>query len=190
VQTNNSTNNRRNQIVTVDTYSGPYGFQKKIPLEITPKKHLGVINDNARRALNTGQCHSLAYVISKETGWPILGVGDADDSPNHCVVYHPGIDDYVDISGPGALKRGSHGEWAMEMIREFPLGELEAGLPLYLPMNVKAATPFAKSLLNRIKKLPATVNTPIKKAWMNGNKAIKGYKDAAIMPEDEDTSWA
>jgi hypothetical protein len=168
-----------NQIVPVKAW-GFLGFPTTINLEITPKTHLGVINRNAEVAFNSGQCHSLAYAVNRETGWPILGIGDLPDGPNHLVVYHPGIDEYIDIQGVGALKRGDHASWANEMIREITPEQVEEGLATYLKMNYLAAKPFAKSLLNRIKKFKTTVKEPLHKEWMNGNKPVYGFVDKAM----------
>lgn len=37
----------------------------------------GIINREAIRAFSRGQCHALAYALSEQTGWPIVGIGEA-----------------------------------------------------------------------------------------------------------------
>lgn len=167
-----------NQIVPVEVW-GMFSMKRTIELEVIPKSHLGVINQNAVAAFNRGQCHSLAYAINKDTGWPILGIGDSNSSPNHCVVYNPNIDDYIDISGPGSLGRGMHSDWAYEMIREILPAEIETGLPYYLPLNFEAAYPFAKAVLKKVHKLPK-IKTVAVKSWMNGNKPVEGFVDKSM----------
>ena len=143
------------------------------PVHVTPKRNLGVLDKDAIRAFSRGQCHSFAYQMNKETQWPMIGVGDYGGSPNHLLVYVPHLDDYLDIRGLGAMRRRPDAE---EMVQELSSSMIEKGLEGYLPLNIYAAKPFVKSMLNRIKRLPATVKKPIHKDWRGiANKPLYGY---------------
>jgi len=111
----------------------------------------GIINDEAVTCFTRGQCHAFAVALHDETGWPIIGIGGYPESPSHFVVYSPKIDDFVDIEGPGALRRdgGEH----YQMLKEFD--KKEAIRPrLYMPPNYEAARPFVKTVLEEIEAMP------------------------------------
>ena len=126
----------------------------------------GVINRDAITAFTWGHCHSFAYKMHDMTGWPIIGVGDDVNSPGHFLVYSPRIDDYVDIQGPGALKRWEF--LAEDGIHEFTPDQKPVH---YRPMNKDMAKPFVVTVLDKVMRLPEK----------NTHNNDKFYKDPDAM---------
>jgi hypothetical protein len=106
----------------------------------------GVLNEEAEAVFTRGQCHALAIAINQLTGWPIKGVGyksDSPDSPSHCLNYCPDRKGYVDIKGlhkkPTDNFKVVNRNISQETARKYLSG--------YLEPNVRAAIPFAKTIL-------------------------------------------
>lgn len=113
----------------------------------------GVIDSKARKAFMHGQCHSLAMAIRKLTGWPMFGFVDWDDgdkptSPGHISVWVPELEDYVDIAGRQALARWKEVYPDIEVHRIYP-STIKRGMSMYLPLDVDAAIPYAKTVLRK-----------------------------------------
>lgn len=114
----------------------------------------GAVDYNAVRVFTRGHCHSFALALHKLTGWPMFGIGCTPNSPSHCVVYCPQLDEYIDIEGAGVKER-----WADQFERQFCA--LEAGqipdLIGYREPDVESALPFAKTVLQS---LPIATSEP------------------------------
>lgn len=113
----------------------------------------GVIDSKARKAFMHGQCHSLAMAIRKLTGWPMFGFVDWDDgdkptSPGHISVWVPELEDYVDIAGRQALARWKEVYPDVEVHQIYP-STIKRGMSMYLPLDVDAAIPYAKTVLRK-----------------------------------------
>jgi hypothetical protein len=107
----------------------------------------GVLDESAKRAFQSGHCHSLALAIHQITHWQIKGVGleswgDTPDSPSHCVVWSPELKRYVDVTG---ANRRPDNKWRVLNKRISPVKAKFLGG--YLNPNVKLAMPFARSVL-------------------------------------------
>lgn len=110
----------------------------------------GVIDEQARRVFVRGQCHALALAIRELTGWPLFGLVDRRDgnsqrSPGHVVVRTPS-GAYIDINGKGAAGRWKKRYPRAKLYRLYPC-RIRNGMRGYLPADIKAATPFAKTVL-------------------------------------------
>lgn len=112
----------------------------------------GFIDDQVVDVFENGHCHSLALAINQLTGWPMFGLvapaaHNKPESPGHVVVKtNKGA--YLDISGKGALTRwrGFH----RNNVEVYPIDPEKANTLLnYLPANVEAAIPFAKTVLGK-----------------------------------------
>lgn len=115
----------------------------------------GVIDSDARNVFMRGQCHSFALAMHRETGWPIVGFKDEEDyhdSPGHCAVFCPQLNEYVDVEGVGAKERrdesaARHGKTIKVIpIKPYKIGKLKD----YLPIKAREARPFAKTVVKRI----------------------------------------
>lgn len=127
-----------------------YGYEGPEFIDINNK---GVIDSKARKAFMHGQCHSLALAIRELTGWPLFGFvdradGDRPSSPGHIAVWVPELEDYVDIGGRQALARWLEVFPSAEVHRVFP-STIRRGMSMYLPLNVEAAMPYAKTVLRK-----------------------------------------
>lgn len=118
---------------------------------LTVKDGKGIIDEHASEAFTHGQCHALAIALHDRTGWPIIGVGGDEETPSHFVVYDPKADTFVDIDGPDAQERFPY-EFE-RMIKEFDR-EYAIKPPYYLHADLKAARPFAKTVLEQVESLP------------------------------------
>jgi hypothetical protein len=87
----------------------------------------GEITEDVITAFMNGHCHSFALAMHQETGWPIMGIryGSIFSSPGHCVVYCPQLDDYIDIEGPGALKRSRRNDTAPCLLEVGEIADLD-----------------------------------------------------------------
>lgn len=124
-----------------------WGFIGLTETEINNK---GMLNNDAKRVFVRGQCHSLALAIREITGWPLYGLVDREDgntstSPSHVVVRTPN-GAYIDVNGPGAVKRWRKQYPRTKLCRMYP-SRIKQGLGNYLPLDVSAARPFAKAVL-------------------------------------------
>lgn len=125
-------------------YTTAWGFlseKRKVPLEIDANGN-GVIDANAEYAFSQGQCHALALAIQKQTGWKAYIAGQDWDAEMHVAVKTPD-GRYLDIRG---LHEGPSASWQATEIRELRPDEDWKAIG-YLPPNVKAAEPFARTLL-------------------------------------------
>ena len=127
-----------------------WGYLGPEHIEINNK---GVIDSKARKAFMHGQCHSLALAIRQLTGWPMFGFvdwedGDKPTSPGHIAVWVPELEDYVDIAGRQALARWREVFPDAEVHRIYP-SIIKRGMHMYLPLNVDAAMPYARSVLRK-----------------------------------------
>jgi hypothetical protein len=138
--------------VTVEHYAGWFGTTEA---ELTiDDKGLGVIDEEAELVFTRGQCHSLAVAIHEETGWPIYGLytkfDSGDNSPSHCLVYSPTLNNFIDIKGPDAINRLNVFEPYKTATRKEVTVEDVNNFSGYLPLNVTAARPFAKTILQEL----------------------------------------
>lgn len=124
-------------------------------IRVTTTLTEGVIDEAASRVFKTGQCHAMAFALHKETGWSLVGFKDnydSDESPGHCAVFCPQLDEYVDVDGLGARQRWE--EKLQRCGRNFetvPLKQEQMNkLHGYVPMQANDAEPFAKAVVKQI----------------------------------------
>lgn len=128
-----------------------FGFGKSTTTLIIDDQGLGVLDGDAHRVFESGQCHALALAIHELTGWPIKGLGHLDlgdypDSPAHCVVWCPKLKAYVDIHGK--VGRGYYRkERGWVVINHSIPPEQVNNLREYLKPNMRVARPYAKAVL-------------------------------------------
>lgn len=139
----------RNKKVSI--WNGWFG---RTTVELTiDDEGFGVIDENAKRAFQHGQCHALAIAISQMTGWPIKGMGrpnyDEPDSPQHCVVWSPTLKKYVDINGVST--KPMLNSW--RIINRRISRKKAPNLQYYMKPDMKAAIPFAKTILRDLNQL-------------------------------------
>jgi hypothetical protein len=122
---------------------------------MTTELEEGVIDVEARRVFKHGQCHSMALALHQETGWPIVGFKDEDDpqdSPGHCAVYCPQLDQYVDVEGVGAFDR--YDERCLRVGRKAEIVpvpvETVDKLRDYLPIKAGDARSFAQAVVKQV----------------------------------------
>lgn len=112
----------------------------------------GIIDDDAITAFEWGHCHSFAYEMNAETGWPIIAIGHGPygpTSPSHFMCYDPKIDDFVDIQGRGAMERNE--DWIRGLVQRFTPHQYPTN---YRPMNRTLAKPFVLTVLRNVETLP------------------------------------
>lgn len=126
-----------------------FGFFGRVEVEINDN---GVIDDEATGVFLQGHCHSLALALHRRTGWPIVGLeNDLDrlekSPPSHCVVYCPQLDDYIDIEGPGAMKRmEEYSEISTKLLMPDEVFHLEG----YLQPCLAVGEPYAETVLTEL----------------------------------------
>lgn len=124
---------------------------RRVPMTLTE----GVVDQAASVVFNHGQCHSMALALFHETGWPIVGFqdeNDTHDSPGHCAVYCEALDECVDVDGIGA-----HARYEARCARAGLGVKVRAIKPSkmrklrdYLPIKARKARPFAKAVVQQI----------------------------------------
>lgn len=120
------------------------------PQELTIDDYgFGIIDQAAREAFTQGQCHALAREINRMTGWEMVGIGDSPDSPAHVVTLCPQLGKYVDIYGAtwldDLIQRSG---WYRDGITAPHLTPRQIhSLRGYIAPNLRAAAPFAKTVL-------------------------------------------
>ena len=132
----------------VTHYSG-WGWTTQTTLTIDDNG-FGVTNEEARVAFYRGQCHALALALNSLTGWQIKGVSRAcksrDESPEHCAVWCPKLKAYIDVKGAhNSAPKLSDSKSRIVQRRLSP--RRVPNLDGYLKPNVKAAMPFARTIL-------------------------------------------
>lgn len=109
----------------------------------------GIVDDNAIRAFTYGQCHALALAIRKLSGLPLVGIWrdyDRDkDEPAHIAVLLPN-GELLDIQGLDVESR-----WPVRKIKRVSESKVK-GYEYYVEPNLKAAEPFAKTLIKKYSK--------------------------------------
>jgi len=129
------------------THFGMWGGRMTTELEE------GVIDVNAERVFKHGQCHSMALALHRETGWPMVSFKDETDlhdSPGHCAVYCPQLDEYVDVEGVGAFTR--YAERCKMFARTAKVVPVESvdKLKDYLPVRAEDARSFAQAVVKQV----------------------------------------
>ena len=126
---------------------GPFGYIGTVEIN-----DIGRIDYDVEQVFVRGQCHSFALALHQETDWPIVGFvaqaeddGDTKDSPGHCAVYCPQLDEYIDVRGHGAKQRYETLFGPTEVV-PIPANEVHT-LKHYLPIRPDAAKPFVKTVL-------------------------------------------
>jgi hypothetical protein len=112
-------------------------------------KGFGVIDANAKKVFTQGQCHALAIALNQLAGWPIKGVGypyEEPESPSHCLNYSPKLKGYVDIEGLHKRVPQYGRNWRV-LNRNISQDTAKKYLAGYMKPNVRAAIPFAKTIL-------------------------------------------
>ncbi len=117
--------------------------------EITIDAEGKVVDENAIRAFTNGQCHAFALAVHMLTGWEMKGLsrhGEDKNSPNHCVVVAPD-GRLLDIHGKKAAVNAQIMGWE----NQTPLTKtaIKRGLRYYVKPDVKAALPFARTVLEQ-----------------------------------------
>jgi hypothetical protein len=134
---------------TVKHYAG-FGSTTQTTLTIDDDG-FGVINEEARLAFYRGQCHALALALNSLTGWQIKGVSRAwrstDDAPDHCVVWCLKLRAYVDIKGAHNRAPKLNDSCKSRVVNRRLSARKVPTLDGYLKPNVKAAMPFARTIL-------------------------------------------
>ena len=131
-----------------------YGRSVTIELAVDDAGY-GVLNNTAITAFKRGQCHALALAIHELTGWPIKGLGrydkqDAPDSPAHCVVWCPKLKMYVDIDGK-VSRNYYRNDRGWKVLNRNVSPSRAKTFKAYLKPNMRAARPFAKTILRDLK---------------------------------------
>ena len=129
-------------------YFGDFGT--RVPVELNED---GVIDEDVIKTFVCGHCHSFALTLHKKTGWPIVGficeeTNDTPNSPGHCAVYCPQLDDYIDVSGPGAFERyrDDNGDTEVKFFAVEEIPQFDG----YLPLRTEVAEPFAETVLHEL----------------------------------------
>ena len=113
----------------------------------------GVIDSEAEIVFTRGQCHALALALHKLTGWPIKGASyyrcSSWESPSHCLVYWREWRVYVDIEG--VKKHPWIGRTKLVVSHRYLSPKrAKSGLGKYKKPNLRAAMPFARTILKQI----------------------------------------
>lgn len=109
----------------------------------------GVLNEDARHAFTTGQCHSLALALAERTGWEVVGLcwdEDIPDAPHHVAV-QASDGRLLDVEGWGVEERWEH-RWGT--IDPGPVDiDYLVEQDYYRPTNIDAGRAFAEAVLRQ-----------------------------------------